>query len=243
MIGESLDLSDQKEATLWAGLCLAFFFLLRSSEYCVADGVYSADKALQVGDVRFFLKGTPTDNWEEADELVLFIRSSKTDQAGEGALRNAYATGTTLCPVKAAARVMRLRQAAGAGDGDPFLSWTTGYLKRDQVTSILRWAAKELGQPEALYASHSLRIGGASTMLAEGYSEEDIRRQGRWHSYCWRRYAYDSRERMLGVAAAMAKSTYTVMTAGQDFVARRRGAGSGGGKPPSGSPCQSGRRV
>ena len=54
-------------------------------------------------------------------------------------------------------------------------------------------------------------------MLAEGYSEEDIRRQGRWHSYCWRRYAYDSRERMRGVARAMSNSTYTVI------VARRRG--------------------
>ena len=78
-------------------------------------------------------------------------------------------------------------------------------------------------------------------MLAEGFSEEDIRRQGRWHSYCWRRYAYDSRERMKGVAAAMANSTYTVMAAGQDFVARRRGMGVDGGKPEPGSPCRSGR--
>ena len=119
---------------------------------------------------------------------------------------------------------MRLRQAAGAKDDAPLLSWSpSGCLTRAQVTKVLKWAAREAGEPEDLYATHSLRIGGASTMLAEGYSEEDIRRQGRWHSYYWRRYAYDSRERMRGVARAMSNSTYTVMSAAQDFVARRRG--------------------
>ena len=124
-----------------------------------------------------------------------------------------------------------------------------GYLRTQGLASLTTISVDELFHHYFLshWATRSYRLHfeptDASTMLAEGYSEEDIRRQGRWHSYCWRRYAYDSRERMLGVAAAMAKSTYTVMTAGQDFVARRRGAGSGGGKPPSGSPCQSGRRV
>ena len=102
-------------------------------------------------------------------------------------------------------------------------------LKRAMVTDVLRWAATELGQEEALYASHSLRIGGASTMLACGFSEEDIRRLGRWQSFCWRRYAHNTREKMRGVSAAMARSTYTVMTAGQDFLARGRECDPGGG--------------
>ena len=51
-------------------------------------------------------------------------------------------------------------------------------LTRKTVTEVLKWAAKDFGQVEANFASHSLRIGGASTMLACGYSEEYIRRQG-----------------------------------------------------------------
>jgi hypothetical protein len=97
-------------------------------------------------------------------------------------------------------------------------------VSREDITRALRWAARDVGQSEKALSTHSLRIGGASCMLAEGYSEEHIRRQGRWHSFCWRRYAYDSRERMQGVSRAMATSTYTVMQAGQDFLHRRRGA-------------------
>ena len=68
----------------------------------------------------------------------------------------------------------------GATDEEPLLVWSgNAILKRAMVTDVLRWAATELGQEEALYASHSLRIGGASTMLACGFSEEDIRRLGR----------------------------------------------------------------
>jgi len=102
------------------------------------------------------------------------------------------------------------------------------------VTDVIRWAATELGQEEALYAHPSLRIGGASTMLACGFSEEDIRRLGRWQSFCWRRYAHNTREKMKGVSSAMARSTYTVMTAGQGFSARRRECGGGTASGPGG---------
>ena len=37
----------------------------------------------------------------EAEELVLRIKSSKTDQLGFGAVRNQYATKRALCPVAA----------------------------------------------------------------------------------------------------------------------------------------------
>ena len=220
-IGSNLAMDEAKHAVTWAGLNLAFFFLLRSAEYC-DDPI----KALQVGDVQFFKEGEPTDDLEQADELVIFIRSSKTDQTRKGARRNAYKTGSLLCPVVAAAKVMRLRQSMGAADDDPFLAYGhKQMLTRKTVTEVLRWAARDLGQVEANFASHSLRIGGASTMLACGYSEEYIRRQGRWQSYCWRQYAYDNREQMAGVSTAMATSDYTVMSAGQDFVHRRRGVG------------------
>ena len=79
----------------------------------------------------------------------------------------AYKTGSLLCPVAAAAKVMRLRQSMGAADDDPFLAYgQKQMLTRKTVTEVLRWAAKDLGQVEANFASHSLGIGGASTMSA-----------------------------------------------------------------------------
>jgi hypothetical protein len=174
-----------------------------------------------VGDVQFFLGGEPIqEGFRSVDEVVLCIRASKADENGLRVLRNAYATGRPLCPVIAAARVVDLRLEAGAAPNGPFLLYAAGKtVGRRDATAALKWAARCLGQPEADLAPHSLRIGGASCMLACGFTEEDIRRQGRWHSFCWRRYAYDSRERVRWVSEAMAASSYTVM---QDFLHRRR---------------------
>jgi hypothetical protein len=222
---DGFDFSDVFHLFLWAAIVLAFFFLLRSSEYASSGGHFDVSRGLLVGDVQFFLRGAPIqEGFHLADEVVLCIRASKADQNGLGVLRNAYATGRPLCPVIAAARVKKLRVEAGATPNEPFLLYAAGKtVDRRDVTAALKWAARSLGQPEADLAPHSLRIGGASCMLACGFTEEDIRRQGRWHSFCWRRYAYDSRERMRGVSEAMAASSYTVMEAGQDFLHRRRG--------------------
>ena len=156
---------------------MAFFFLLRSSEYCE-----DPTKALRVGDVQFSWNGVSQTGGRGADEVLICIKDSKTDQGGQGALLTAYATGDILCPVTVAAKVVEMRRSMGATDEDPLLVWSgnaiIAILKRAMVTDVLRWTATELGQEEALYASHSLRIGGASTMLACGFSEEDIRRLG-----------------------------------------------------------------
>ena len=230
LIGESLDLSGPSSIVVWAGLILAFFFLLRCSEYCE-----DPTKALRVGDAQFSCNGISQTGGRGADGVLICIKDSKTDQGGQGAQLTAYSTGDILCPVTVAAKVVEMRRSMGATDEEPLLVWSgNAILKRAMVTDVLRWAATELGQEEALYASHSLRIGGASTMLACGFSEEDIRRLGRWQSFCWRRYAHNTGEKMKGVSSAVARSTYTVMTAGQDFLARRRECGGGTASGPGG---------
>jgi hypothetical protein len=222
-IKETLDFGQAKDVMLWGGLMLAYFFLLRSSEYAASSGFFDVRRALVVGDLEFFLLGQPVADWWSADEVVICIRASKTDQMRLGVLRNAYATGAALCPVWAAAMVMDLRRLGCSAE--PLLLFAPGRtLDRADVSRALKECALAMGQEAANFASRSLRIGGASCMLACGYSEEYIRRQGRWHSFCWRRYAYDSRDQMRGVAKAMAGSGYTVMEAAQDFLARRRAA-------------------
>lgn len=223
VIKKTLDFRLPRDVMLWGGLMLAYFFLLRSSEYAASSGFFDVKRALLVGDIEFFLLGQPEADWWKADEVVICIRASKTDQKGLGVLRNAYATGKDLCPVWAAAVVMDHRRRCAADE--PLLQYSPGrVLDRADVSEALKACALSMGQEAANFASHSLRIGGASCMLACGYSEEYIRRQGRWHSFCWRRYAYDSRDQMRGVAKAMAGSAYTVMEAAQDFLARRRTA-------------------
>lgn len=102
-----LELAAPFGVCLWGGLMLAFFFLLRSSEYASSGGFFDTSRALLVGDVAFYRAGEPVVDWWIADEVTLMIRASKTDQQRLGVCRNAYATGALLCPVKAAARARR----------------------------------------------------------------------------------------------------------------------------------------
>ena len=133
LIGESLDLSGPSSIVVWAGLILACFFLLRCSEYCE-----DPTKALRVGDVQFSCSGVSQTGGRGADEVLICIKDSKTDQGGQGALLTAYATGDMLCPVSVAAKVVEMRRGMGATDEDPLLVWSgNAILKRTMVTDVL----------------------------------------------------------------------------------------------------------
>ena len=56
------------------------------------------------------------------------------------------------------------------------------------------------------FTSRVACIGGTTTMAATGlYTDDEIRRFGRWKSGCWRRYVYAARGCVRGLAAAMSR--------------------------------------
>ena len=76
-------------AVLWTAIDLAYFFLLRVSEYAATGADDIEKRGLRGLDLEGRKLGLPTPSFAEADELVLTIRGSKTDQLNRGA-------GTTL---------------------------------------------------------------------------------------------------------------------------------------------------
>ena len=79
-------------------------------------------------------------------------------------------------------------------------------LDREAVAATLKASAMDLGMDGAEFATHSLRIGGATAMAATRlYSDDEIRRFGRWKSDCWRRYVYAARDAVCNLAAAMSR--------------------------------------
>ena len=91
-------------------------------------------------------------------------------------------------------------------------------LSRGRMVRTLKAGAVSMGAPAEDYATHSLRIGGATTMINEGWPVEVVRRHGRWMSInMWRRYAHTTNELMKGVARSMARAKYTVAQAARDF--------------------------
>ena len=90
---------------------------------------------------------------------------------------------------------------------------------REAVAAAIKTAAVELNFPTSDFASHSLRIGGATALFGTGVPFEEVRRFGRWASDCWRRCVYESREPTRDFASKMAESPYTMQMSAADYLA------------------------
>ena len=66
----------------------------------------------------------------------------------------------------------------------------TGKQFNKDIKSVL---GKVINYDENRYLSHSFRAGLASMMAATGYSDEEIMRQGRWHSRAFQLYCKTGR--------------------------------------------------
>lgn len=130
--------------------------------------------ALEVLDLEFTAAG-----------VVVTVRQSKTDQAGEGATV-AVACGVHLatCPVRALRAWLEL---AGVTEGPVFRSVTRhGRIGESMtpktVARVVKSAASGAGLDPDTFGAHSLRAGHATQARRAGAGRWEIKRQGRWKS-------------------------------------------------------------
>ena len=124
---------------------------------------------------------------EELEEgLVVHLRRSKTDPAGQGrdvAIPRGRHPDT--CPVRA---VLRWVTVAGAESGPLFrridkMDRVANFgLRPVAISAIVQRACARAGLPHTEYAGHSLRSGFATEAAAQGASERAIMAQGGWRS-------------------------------------------------------------
>lgn len=74
----------------------------------------------------------------------------------------------------------------------------------DDVGRAVKWGARAIGLDPSLYASHSLRIGGASALAAAGMRDWELMVMGRWTSWTFLRYLRMDQETLIGAACMMA---------------------------------------
>ena len=195
-------LADIDHKMAYVGIILAFHFMLRCSEYvfeCAKDGRLDPSHALLANDVEFIttsgLRYKPGELRSMNIPLAsimhvrLIIRSSKTDQNGK--------RGRNLILSRRGKEESHLIQilyewvflsGIGTKADDPFLSRykthhgraTRLILVRKTVNIELKKMAVFFGFDDVYFSSHSLRIGGATTMAAGGGSRERIKRIADW---------------------------------------------------------------
>jgi len=206
-IFQELEVDFPTKLVWWLAVTIGWFYLLRQSEYmplgpCDARAVRGVDLEFWRNDQKALTA--------DGNELVVTIRSSKTDPLGFGTTRNHYETEEDLCPVAAARAYFKAfpgRFRGGEAElplmrdsgGDP--------LSRGRLQQILKLAASAEGEDPGRMGSHSLRIGGATTMFHVVPEAQRTRRFGRWASDAYHIYWRDSHEEQRGVARDMARDT------------------------------------
>jgi len=110
-IWQRFGLSDNKdEVVLACAAVTAWFFLLRSGEYVANPGQpWQLHRVVRGGDVFPRKGGEAVQRFEAADEVVLNLTESKTDQYNAGHIRNHYrAHPAVVCPVVAMEKMQEM---------------------------------------------------------------------------------------------------------------------------------------
>ena len=200
-------------ATLWVAPLLGFFFLLRASEYLAPGAGERAAKGVRGVDVVPRLQGSPIRSFALADEVILTIRGSKTDQLNEGNVKNHFRAACGLCVIEALQHLQaRAPERWQTERYDPLLRWANGKpLRRHEVQAPIMQAAAALGGDPARIGTHSLRFGGASAPWAAYRDSAVVERWGRWAPEAFQGYLLEAKGNAAGVATAMAGADLTQM--------------------------------
>lgn len=158
-----------------AAFSLCFHGMFRVGELTISDSKY-VNHAVKLKDVKFVNGG-----------IEVFLKTSKTDQFGEGVTMfiSSQPNHKQLCPVAALALYLplhpqRQEQLFCHYDGTP--------LSKYQFSAVLKRALSYLGDTDVKITSHSFRIGMATQCAIDGFSDEEIKRLGRWKSGVYLRY-------------------------------------------------------
>ena len=80
-------------------------------------------------------------------------------------------------------------------------------ITRTEAVGALRMMVASVGKNPAQYALHSGRIGGATQLAAQGMSELQIQRAGRWKSRAFMVYVREAGEGAKEVSDALVKKS------------------------------------
>ena len=189
----------QDKRMLWAAFCTAFYGFLRASEFCSPSSrSFSPDRTLCLADITL-----------APSRVQLHIKASKTDPFRHSCTVTIGATLSSTCPVSALQKYIDLRPAAPANT--PLFIFQDGtFLTRPSLTRHLRLLLQPIeGVTPTSFASHSFRIGAATTAAAAGLPDWQIQARGRWTSDCYTRYIRIPPATLASASAVLAGSTTT----------------------------------
>ena len=172
---------------LLAAVLLAFFGLMRVSEYASSTANQVDPDALSVQDVTISVRH---------NMVRVVIKKSKTDPFRMGITLRICAISHPLCPVRAIIRFLRRR---GTQPGPLFRYQNGTYLTRQKMRDLLARSLPFLDNVN----THSFRRGGASALADAGVPGHVIQILGRWKSGAYTQYIRYSEQFLRATTARM----------------------------------------
>ncbi|POM66789.1 LOW QUALITY PROTEIN: Hypothetical protein PHPALM_17293 [Phytophthora palmivora] len=194
-----LDFTRPRNRLLWGSVLLAYFFLLRRSEFLLV-GSMRHSYCLKASNAYFSDdRGVPVPV-KIANAVTIGLSDAKNDQFGRGAWRTMHATGdSVLCPLQALTHVLRARSELGHARATHLCVDLTA----NEVSTSFKALATDVGAPRGHYSTHSVRIGGATALVRGKADSLSIKLIGRWMSNCYESYPVLSAEATQGLSARM----------------------------------------
>jgi hypothetical protein len=177
---------DIDRSMTYIAITLAYNFMLRSSEYIYSS---STSHAIRAEDLEFISNNNiRIKPWNIKSNLlfitsaVLVIRSSKSDNLGKG--RYLHLGRNSALESDFLNNLIQWCGESGLNSQDPlFTRYKSGrrkLLTTQMVSIALKLMASTFGFDSAYFASHSLRIGGMTTMIASGVDRNKAKKIGGW---------------------------------------------------------------
>ena len=152
--------------------------------------------------VHLTFKDIVVDSMTDTRLLSITLKQSKTNQFKRGAQVLIGCSGDTMvCPVTATLAYLALRQG---GEGPLFLFKNGMYLTKENFIKPIREALDTLGYGSEPSATHSFQIGAAIAAAEAGIDEASIKALGRWKRNAFQAYICLPKERLAGIAKALA---------------------------------------
>ncbi|ETM97897.1 hypothetical protein PPTG_19900, partial [Phytophthora nicotianae INRA-310] len=184
LLSRRLDFTRPRSRLLWGAVLLAYFFLLRRSEYLLVESGRHAFY-LKVSNAYFSSREGERVPYKKAVAVTIGLAGAKNDQFGRGAWRTMHATGDKVfCSTKALHHLQQARKELGCSSAKYLCVNLTG----EEVTWTFKTLALNVGVSPDKYATHSVRIGGASALLSGEADSLEINLLGRWMSHSYEDY-------------------------------------------------------
>ena len=196
---------------------LAVVCLLRVSEYLPSVAGKPSSHYLRTNDVRFVVRESGENRFVEAFNvhnfqlsevvgIVLFIRSGKCDQEGEGHSMPFDRSAGSLFDL--AEVLYKWCAFARPRRGHPLMSTSAGWtLPYSVMSKACKRLASHFRLNPKFFRPHSIRYGGASMLAAAGFPDSQIQLMGRWKSSAFLTYIRVAVQSYSRAMAAIASSS------------------------------------